>query len=148
MITSLVNAIGDPKSSMVSEWLGGSGVWWKWPRNLVPTPVGTLGSSVSLGTARHARDSASGRYPSFIVREWFAEQLPGDKTWACSMCVPGLGFWVEEIRIMGHAVGPEFKAQMDLGTLVPYNMDRGKFYYCWISVISRCISFIFFLINF
>ena len=36
------------------------------------------------------------------------------------MCGFRLGFWVEEIRVMGHAGGPEFKAQMDLGTLVPY----------------------------
>ena len=36
------------------------------------------------------------------------------------MCGFGSGFWAEEIGVMGHAAGPEFKAQMDLDTLVPY----------------------------
>ena len=36
------------------------------------------------------------------------------------MCGLELGFWVEEIGAMGHAAGLEFKAQMGLGTLVPY----------------------------
>ena len=97
-----------------------NGVWQKWSRNLFPTPVGMLGSGVSLGATGHARDGVSGRYPSFIVREWFSEQLPCDKTWAYIMCMLGLGFWVEEIGVMGYVVGPKFKAQMDLGTLVPY----------------------------
>ena len=30
------------------------------------------------------------------------------------------GFGYKEIGAMGHAAGPKFKAQMDLGTLVPY----------------------------
>ena len=57
----------------------------------------------------------------FIAREWFTEQGLGSKTWACNLCGFGLGFWVEkETRAMGHAAGSEFKAQMDLGTTVPY----------------------------
>ena len=35
------------------------------------------------------------RHSFFIVREWFAEQGPGGKTWACSLCGFGIGFWVE-----------------------------------------------------
>ena len=42
------------------------------------------------------------------------------------MCGLGLGFWVEEIGVMGHAVGPEFKAQMGLGTLVPYRNYKNR----------------------
>ena len=121
MITVIVSTIEGPISSVVSGWLGGSGMWWKWPRNLVLTPVGMLGSGVSLGAIGHANDGIFGHYPFFIVREWFAEQWLGDKTWACSMCGFESGFWAEEIGVMGHAAGPEFKAQMDLDTLVPYN---------------------------
>ena len=58
------------------------------------------GSGVSLGVAGHAKDGVLGRYSFFIVREWFAEQGPDDKTWACSMCGFKLGFWVE--RDWGH----------------------------------------------
>ena len=83
--------------------------------------------SVSPGAIKHAKDGVSGHYPSFIVREWFAEQWSSDKTWACSMCGLGLGFWVEEIGAVGHAVGPEFKAQMGLGTLVPYINNYSKY---------------------
>ena len=36
------------------------------------------------------------------------------------MCGLGLGFWVEEIGVMGHAIRLKFKAQMGLGTSVPY----------------------------
>ena len=75
------------------------------------------GSSVSLGTAGHVKDGVFGRYSFFIVREWFAEQGSGDKTWACNLCGFELGFWIE--RDWGH--GSEFKAQMDLGTMVLYN---------------------------
>ena len=53
---------------------GGSGMWLKWPRNLVPTSVGMLGSGVSLGAVEHAKDGVSRWYPSFIVWEWFVEQ--------------------------------------------------------------------------
>ena len=42
-------------------------------------------SGVSLSTVRHAKDGVFGHYPFFIVREWFAKQWPGDKTWACSL---------------------------------------------------------------
>ena len=77
-------------------------------------------NSVSLGIVGHAKDGVFGRYPFFIVREWFAEQWLGDKTSAYSLCGFRLGFWVKEIGIMGHATRSEFKAQMDLGTLVPY----------------------------
>ena len=62
---------------------------------MVPTPVGMLGSSVSLGAAELAKDGVFGHYSFFIVREWFAEQGPGDKTRACSLCGFRLGFWVE-----------------------------------------------------
>ena len=120
MITAIVSAIGGPISSVVSGWLGGSGMWWKWPQTLIPTPIGMPSSGVSLGTAGHAKYDVFGRYPFFIVQEWFAEQWPGDKTWACSLCGFKLGFWVKEIGVMGHAAGSEFKAHMDLGTLVPY----------------------------
>ena len=37
MITAIVSAIGGPISSVVSGWLGGSGMWRMWPWNLVPT---------------------------------------------------------------------------------------------------------------
>ena len=121
MITAIVSAIKGPISLVVSGWLGGSGMWWKWPRNLVLTPVGMPDSGVSLGAIGHAKDGIFGHYPFFIVREWFAGQWLGDKTWACNMCGFKLGFWAEEIGVMGHATGPEFKAQMDLDTLVPYN---------------------------
>ena len=47
MITAIVSAIGDPISSVVSGWLGGSGMWQMWPWNLVPTQVGMLDSDVS-----------------------------------------------------------------------------------------------------
>ena len=80
MITAIVSAIGGPISSVVSEWFGESGVWWKWPRNLVPTPVGMLGSDVSLGATGHVKDGVFGRYSFFIDLEWFAEQGSGDKT--------------------------------------------------------------------
>ena len=43
------------------------------------------------------------------------------------MCGFGLGFWVEEIGVMGHAVGPKFKAQMNLGTLVPYRSNAKSY---------------------
>ena len=62
---------------------------------MIPIPVGMLGSSVSLGAARHVKDGVFGHYSFFIVREWFAEQGPGDKTRACSLCGFRLGFWVE-----------------------------------------------------
>ena len=44
-----------------------------------------LGSSVSLGAAELAKDGVFGHYSFFIVREWFAKQWPGDKTWAYSL---------------------------------------------------------------
>ena len=53
------------------------------------------GSSVSLGAARHVKDGVFGHYSFFIVREWFAEQGPSDKTSACNLCGFRLGFWVE-----------------------------------------------------
>ena len=74
MIIAIISAIGGPMSSVVSGWLGGSGMWLKWPWNLVPTPVGMLSNGISLGAAGHAKDGVSGHYPSFIVREWFVEQ--------------------------------------------------------------------------
>ena len=40
MITTIVSAIKGPILSVVSGWLGESGKWWKWLRNLVPTSVG------------------------------------------------------------------------------------------------------------
>ena len=58
------------------------------------------GSGVSLGAAGHAKDGVFGRYYFFIVQEWFVEQGPGDKTWACNLCGFRLGFWVE--RDWGH----------------------------------------------
>ena len=70
------------------------------------------GSGVSLGAAGHAKDGVFGRYYFFIVQEWFVEQGPGDKTWACNLCGYRLGFC--------DAAGLEFKAQRDLGTLVLY----------------------------
>ena len=42
MIIAIVNAIVGPISSVVSGWLGGSGMWRMWPWNLVPTQVGML----------------------------------------------------------------------------------------------------------
>ena len=120
MITTIVSAIGGPILSVVSGWLGGSGKLWKWPRNLVSTLAGMPGIAISPSAAGHAKDGVFGRYPSFIVREWFAEQWSGDKTWAHSMCGLRLGFWVEDIGAMGHAARLEFKAQMGLDTLVPY----------------------------
>ena len=80
MIAAIVSAIGGPISSDVSGWLGGSGMWWKWPQNLVSTLVGTPGNGVSMGAVEHAKDGVFGRYSFFIIREWFAEQGPGDKT--------------------------------------------------------------------
>ena len=74
MIIVIVSAIESPISSVVSEWLGGSRIWWKWPWNLVPTLVGMPDSSVSLSAVRHAKDGVFGHYPFFIVREWFAKQ--------------------------------------------------------------------------
>ena len=50
------------------------------------------GSGVSLGAAGHAKDGVFERYFFFIVREWFVEQGPNDKTWACSLCEFRLGF--------------------------------------------------------
>ena len=47
MITAIVSAIGGPISSVVSEWLGGGGMWQMRPWNLFPTQVGMLGSVVS-----------------------------------------------------------------------------------------------------
>ena len=47
MITAIVSAIGGSISSVVSGWLGGSGMWRMWPWNLVPTQVEMLGSDVS-----------------------------------------------------------------------------------------------------
>ena len=47
MITAIVSAIGGLISSVVSGWLGGSGMWRMWPWNLVPTQVGMLDSDVS-----------------------------------------------------------------------------------------------------
>ena len=44
MITTIVSAIGGLISSVVSGWLGGSGMW-RW--NLVPTQVGMHGNDVS-----------------------------------------------------------------------------------------------------
>ena len=85
------------------------------------------GITISSSAAGHAKDGVFGRYPSFIVREWFAEKWSGDKTWAHSMCGLELGFWVEEIGAMGHAAGLEFKAQMGLGTLVPYINNYSKY---------------------
>ena len=58
------------------------------------------GSDVSLDTAGHAKDGVFGHYSFFIVRERFAEQGPGDKTWAYSLCGFRLGFWVK--RDWGH----------------------------------------------
>ena len=46
MITAIVSAIRGPISSVVSGWLGGSGMWRMWLWNLVPTQVGMLGSEV------------------------------------------------------------------------------------------------------
>ena len=80
MIIVIVSTIEGPILSVVSGWLGGSGKLWKWPRNLVPTPVGMLGSGVSLGATGHAKDGVFGRYSFFIDLEWFAEQGSGDKT--------------------------------------------------------------------
>ena len=76
-----------------------------------------LGRGVSQGATGYAKNGVFGRYSFFVVREWVAEQGLGDKTWACSLCGFRLGFWVE--RDWGH--GSEFKAQMDLGTMVLYN---------------------------
>ena len=73
MITVIVSAIGGQISLVVFGWLGGSGMLWKWLRNLVPTSVGMLDISVSLGTVGYAKDGVYGRYLSIIVREWFAE---------------------------------------------------------------------------
>ena len=138
MITAIVSTIGDPILSVVSGWLGGSGMWWKWPQNLVPTPGGMPGSGVSLGTAEHAKDGVFGLYPFFTVQEWFVEQWPGDKTWACSMCGFRLGFWVEETGVMGHAVEPEFKAQMNLGTLVPYRSNAKSYKHKIQFTLNQC----------
>ena len=46
MITAIVSAIGGLISSVVSGWLGGSGMWRMWPWNLVPTQVEMLGSDI------------------------------------------------------------------------------------------------------
>ena len=73
MITTIVSAIGGPILSVVSGWLGGSGKLWKCPRNLVPTLAGMPGIAISLSAAGHAKDDVFGRYPFFIVQEWFAE---------------------------------------------------------------------------
>ena len=121
MITVIVSATEGPISSVVSGWLGGSGMLWKWLRNLVPTSAGMPGINVSPGATKHAKDGVFGRHLSIIVREWFAEQWSSDKTWAYNMCGLELGFWVEEIGVMGHAIKLKFKAQMGLGTSVPYN---------------------------
>ena len=67
---------------------------------MVPTLAGMLGNGVSLGVAGHAMDGVFGRHSFFIVREWFAEQGPSDKTWTRSLCGFRLGFWVE--RDWGH----------------------------------------------
>ena len=104
MITTIVSAIEGLISSVVSGWLGGSGKLWKWPRNLVPTLAGMPGIAISPSAAGHAKDGVFGRYPSFIVREWFAEQWSDDKTWAHKT-------WAHRWQN---------KAQMGLGTLVPY----------------------------
>ena len=47
MITAIVSAIGNPISSVVSGWFGGSGMWRLWRWNLVLTQVGMLDNDVS-----------------------------------------------------------------------------------------------------
>ena len=65
MITIIVSAIGGLISSVVSGWLGGSGMWWPW--NLVPNLVDMLGRGVSQGATEYAKDGVFGRYSFFIV---------------------------------------------------------------------------------
>ena len=81
------------------------------------------GSGVSQGAVGYAKDGVFGRYSFFIVWEWFAEQGSGDKTWACNLCGFELGFWIERDWGMGHVARLEFKAQMDLGTMVSYSYN-------------------------
>ena len=69
MITAIVIAVRGPISLVVSGWLGGNGMWWKWPWNLVPTLAGMPDNGVSLGIVEHAKDGVFGRYYFFIVRE-------------------------------------------------------------------------------
>ena len=47
MITAIVSAIGNPISSVVNGWFGGSGMWRLWRWNLVLTQVGMLDNDVS-----------------------------------------------------------------------------------------------------
>ena len=47
MISTIVSAIGGLISSVVSGWLGGSGMWRMWPWDLVPTQVGMHDNDVS-----------------------------------------------------------------------------------------------------
>ena len=84
-------------------------VRWEWNVVKVASELGSHSSRHAwqrcfLGVVGHAKDGVFGRYSYFIVREWFAEQGPGDKTWACSLCGFKLGFWVE--RDWGH--GPRY----------------------------------------
>ena len=46
MIIVIVSAIGGLISSVVSGWLGGSGMWRMWPWNLVPTLASMPGNGV------------------------------------------------------------------------------------------------------
>ena len=46
MITAIISVIEGPISSVVSGYLGESGMWRMWPWNLVPTQANMLGSDV------------------------------------------------------------------------------------------------------
>ena len=71
MITAIVSAIGGPISSVVSGWLGGSGMWRMWPWNLVPTQVEMLGSDVPWalpGMQWYVRTSVFLYYSGMVCR--------------------------------------------------------------------------------
>ena len=64
MITTIVNAIEGPISSVVSGWLGESG---KWPQNLVPTSVGMPGDDTPSGATEHTGDGETEQQLCFSV---------------------------------------------------------------------------------
>ena len=137
MITAIVSAIGGPISSVVSGWLDGTGVWRMWPQNLVLTQVGMPGNGVPWALPGMLWMVCS----EVILSLLFANGLPskGQVTkLGPAICVgSGWGFGQKEIGDVGHTVGSEFKAQMDLGTTVPYSFQilHGSLSKLWPSFI-------------
>ena len=115
MITTIVSETKGPILSVVSGCLGKSGMLRLWLWNLVPTQVNMLGSNVSQ------------ELPSILQYVWTKDFLScSGNLWRALVRGRDLKLVVYEGSLKqrfekwGRAIGPEPKAQLGLGTSVPY----------------------------